>query len=694
MYIRSIKLRDWKAYESALFEFPEPGNRKNVVLIGGRNGFGKTTLFEALALGLFGRDGLSLVLRAGVAADEQRLSQNFKSFIERALFSGALPNGRNSCSIELKFVDDYNEPIEIVRKWHFNDQGKLKQGESGEELRILEGSARRPVNPPRNEENIDSWFREWISRKFLPTSLAGFFLFDGESASIYAERDMGTQVRQGISGLLGLNWLDQLAKDLRQYAAVKRTQLPKGASTEAINQLDTAIAAMEAELATAESKLREMETERQSSEHERDSLTRELTANHGGGTRAQFEELAKEKADHERQYATAEDRLHAIAEMDLPFALTGQALCKRVTVRLEQERQREQWEAATSQRQERTSQAIVLLDEQLEEVIPPLTASQEHCVKTAVRKSLERLWFPPPAGVADSFRHPHARGPLLQRVLDRIENAQAISTNTVNELLDAMNRTAAKAREIQFTIQQMEGSAPYSEEKQMRLTALNARITELDRSCGEIINLKRSRTEEIQQKRSELGRLAGKLDQSQKPARLANRADEIAGMVDSLVQEAWPIQTQHVANEMTRAIQKMAHRSDYLSSVEIDAEGTVALLSPKGDDLRQYDLSAGEKQIFTQALFSAVADVSERDFPLVIDTPLGRLDEQHRLNVLRHLAARQGQVILISTDTEVVGPYLEAIRTKISKTYIIRNETRGGIARSWPEEGYFTEQNI
>lgn len=694
MHIRSIKLRDWKAYESATFDFPAPGSRKNVVLIGGQNGFGKTTLFEALVLGLFGRDGLPLVLRAGVAGDEQRLSQNFRSFIERALFAEALPNGRSSCSIELKFIDENDEPIEIVRKWHFNDAGKLKQADYGEELRILEGSARRPVNPPRSEADPEGWFRDWISRRFLPTSLAGFFLFDGESASIYAERDMGTQVRDGVAGLLGLSWLDQLARDLRQYAAVKRTQLPKGASTEAINQVDAAIAAMSAELDRADNKLRELEAERQGSEQERDSLTRELVTGHGGGTRAQFEELAKEKADYERQYANAEDRLRAIAEMDLPLALAGQEIRRRVDARLEQERQREQWEAATSQRQERTSQVVELLEEQLESVAPPLTQDQGRSVRVAVQNALERLWFPPPSSVADSFRHPHARGPLLQRVLDRLAGARAVSTGTVNELLDAIDNTAAKVREVQGAIRQMEGVAPQSEEKQTRLAELNARITEMDRACGELANLRRSRVDEIQQKRSELGRLTGQLDQSQKPARMANRADQVAGMIDGLVKEAWPIQTQNVADEMTQAIRSMAHRGDYLSRVEIDEEGTVSLLSPKGDDLRQYDLSAGEKQIFTQALFSAVSAVSEREFPLVVDTPLGRLDEQHRLNVLRHLASRKGQVILISTDTEVVGPYLDAIRSKVSKAYIIRNETASGTGRSWPEEGYFTGQGI
>ena len=126
----------------------------------------------------------------------------------------------------------------------------------------------------------------------------------------------------------------------------------------------------------------------------------------------------------------------------------------------------------------------------------------------------------------------------------------------------------------------------------------------------------------------------------------------------------------------------------------INEEGDVELASPDGRDLRQYDLSAGEKQIFTQALFSAIAEVSERAFPLVIDTPLGRLDENHRLNVLKHVTGRRGQVILISTDTEVVGAFLAAIRNKVAKFYIIRNKVEGGVARSWCEEGYFDGQEV
>ena len=120
----------------------------------------------------------------------------------------------------------------------------------------------------------------------------------------------------------------------------------------------------------------------------------------------------------------------------------------------------------------------------------------------------------------------------------------------------------------------------------------------------------------------------------------------------------------------------------------------IGLLGPGGQNLRDYDLSAGEKQVFTQALFAAVAAVSQRVFPLVIDTPLGRLDEEHRIGVLRFLAERPSQVILISTDTEVVGPYLDAVRDRVADAWLLRNVTEGDSGRSWVERGYFPGQGL
>ena len=111
-------------------------------------------------------------------------------------------------------------------------------------------------------------------------------------------------------------------------------------------------------------------------------------------------------------------------------------------------------------------------------------------------------------------------------------------------------------------------------------------------------------------------------------------------------------------------------------------------------DVRRYDLSAGEKQIFTQALISAVSSVSGRGFPMVVDTPLGRLDVEHRKGVLNHLVKREHQVILLSTDTEVVGEYLKEIAPNVQRKFLIQFERVGDIGQSTVKRGYFEGDEV
>src|SRR5579884_3936710 len=116
MFLRSIKIRDWKAYANATFEFPVPNKNKNVVLIGAKNGYGKTSLLEALILGLYGRDGMHALARAvTLNADEDK---SYDEFMERALHAQALQQGRTSIAIHI-VLEDAVERLKIVRRWHF-----------------------------------------------------------------------------------------------------------------------------------------------------------------------------------------------------------------------------------------------------------------------------------------------------------------------------------------------------------------------------------------------------------------------------------------------------------------------------------------------------------------------------------------------------------------------------------------------
>lgn len=693
MHLRSVSLRNWKAFEDVRFDFPAPDAKRNVILIGGENGFGKTTLFEAIIFGLFGRDGLPLVSRAAAKSDEPGRIQSYRDFMERALNGRAIAQGHTSCRIELTFEDDSGAPITIQRKWNFTSAGRLRNGVDAEEVNIVTGVGRKTQGPPRNEPDPTAWYRDWLSRAFLPTHLAGFFLFDGESASEYANRDMGQQVRDGIEGMLGLTWLRTLEDALRDYYNRRLSEVPKGVNTAAIIALQKEIETLESEISSSEAERDKIALTLTSLDTEQNSLTREL-ASYGTGTRAELEDLIGARERDARAYSDCEQRLLEIAGSDFPLALAGEALRQSVAERLRGEAVRETWLAARTQGQSRVSDVLRSVNEKLPNIKPELAQAQSVAIADAVRAALEQLWNPAPTGATKDVRHAHAAGAMNDRIQQRLSDAAKLTSNTISDLVDRMVRSARSVRELDVAIRATETAAPDLDEKKERLLALGHEIGSLRERRGALGNLIESRRPQLDQKRAELGRLTEAIDSAERPARLAKRATQVINMLNSLISEAWPMQATEVALAMTEAVQAMAHRRDLLHRVAITEDATVHLLTPDGRDLREFDLSAGEKQIFTQSLFSAIAKVSGRIFPLVIDTPLGRLDEEHRVNVLRHLASRDSQVILISTNTEVVGQYLDAIRSRVAKAYRIKNSTDGNIGRSYAVEGYFSGQGL
>ena len=177
MQLRKISLRDWKCYAGKVeFSFPKLTKGKNLSLIGAANGFGKTALYEAIVLGLFGRDGMPLLYRARFeVSGENQNDQTYVQFLSRTegkdgvLNRMALEAGVTDCSIELLFDDDAGQPVRLQRIWHFSQQGAVKRYE--EEVQAFEGAERRPVGPRSGmataSDRLD-WFRDWVSKTFVP----------------------------------------------------------------------------------------------------------------------------------------------------------------------------------------------------------------------------------------------------------------------------------------------------------------------------------------------------------------------------------------------------------------------------------------------------------------------------------------------------------------------------------------------
>jgi len=115
---------------------------------------------------------------------------------------------------------------------------------------------------------------------------------------------------------------------------------------------------------------------------------------------------------------------------------------------------------------------------------------------------------------------------------------------------------------------------------------------------------------------------------------------------------------------VTESFNTLCRKKDVLRRIIIHPVNfSVSLQNRLGGEVPKGQLSAGEKQIYAISMLWALAKTAGRPLPIIIDTPLARLDSDHRKLLASH------QVIILSTDTEVDQPYFEDLRHATGKIY-------------------------
>jgi DNA sulfur modification protein DndD len=135
--------------------------------------------------------------------------------------------------------------------------------------------------------------------------------------------------------------------------------------------------------------------------------------------------------------------------------------------------------------------------------------------------------------------------------------------------------------------------------------------------------------------------------------------------------------------------QYLLRKEALVSELRIDpATFTMTLYGADRRELSPERLSAGERQLLAVSIIWALARASGRPLPVVIDTPLGRLDSIHREHLVeRYFPHASHQVILLSTDEEIDEGHLARLRPHIGRSYLLRHDDASGATAVEP--GYF-----
>ena len=146
-----------------------------------------------------------------------------------------------------------------------------------------------------------------------------------------------------------------------------------------------------------------------------------------------------------------------------------------------------------------------------------------------------------------------------------------------------------------------------------------------------------------------------------------------------------------LAKTMTECYKKILGKKNLIDRIEMDSETLdYHYLDIEGNEVIKSSLSAGEKQLMIIAMLWALAECSNKMLPVIIDTPLARLDSLHRKALIeRYFPNASSQTIILSTDSEIDHNYYQIIKPFISNEYtLVYDETD---KRSYIRKGYFEE---
>lgn len=690
MWISKIELTNFKSYQHAELDLPEPVNGENIVLIGGMNGYGKTSILEAIYLCLYGKDAIIHLARAGLKTDD---AKGYPTFLERAFNGEAKRDGSDSMSVRVVLNHSKTKGLDIRRRWYFKSSTGLWTRE--EEAIVREVSRGVPGVPKKDGKN-SFLLSDLLDNQFVPAHIAPFFFFDGEEVKKLADQARIEQVKQGLEGLLGIVLLRQLAERLKDFEATKRSSV-SSVDEENIARMLEALTADEAQLQALRKDAAESTERLAQLRAERQSYIERITAAGGGaGDIATVKDLVEEREGLRTAQRDVQKQLERILADKLPFHLMPKSLLSEFKVQVEKEIALADWQAECRALQPKRDQfERAFLGSTSPEINPALTDAQVCAIRGRIESAWSSLFHPAPDNCADTVVHGYLHEGLRERALGFLSSI-TVGQQDVHDLLSQQRNLAEQIEELGRKISRVEGidrDGTLAELKAnlgritTEIDSLETHIRDEDRAVlGLEVTVNNTKSRYTQEKK--------RLEDSSPVRKLVNKSERVRSVIDEVVPLLFPLKVKALASAMTKIYKQLAHK-DQVSKIEIDNDGTTRILGKTGKEI-VFDRSAGENQIFATALIAGLAQVSGVKAPMVVDTPLGRLDSMHRQNIFKFwIGDPNRQIILLSQDKEIDADFYNRIHDNVAATFLLEHSDVGdGIGRTTVKPGkYFGEPN-
>ena len=648
-----------------------PNNRNPIILIGGMNGAGKTTLLDSVRLCLYGRRAL------GNRVSLKEYHDYLAAMIHRPSDSATLLDSA-SISLEFEYAQGgETKRYQIERTWRLQD---LNRRTVSEGLVISENGLLS------TEIGINHW-QDYI-HELIPIGVSQFFFFDGEDIQRLADDSSHDQyLAESIKVLLGLNLVDRLRSDLRIYANRLLKQGSPVSLTKEIEAVESDIVPLERALTQAEAHTETVDVKIGKLEVQ---ITRQEAriAAEGGGYAEKRESLKLQEGQLLADIEALENAIRKLCGGLFPFTLAP-GLLKKLAVRLHKEIELAEWESKNRVLESQNSELLetVTSGSFWEDV--PLSEEQIDVVRTKITPLLKTQQERPEqlrGFEKKTDRFPAEYGHLLGWI-----------DSSLNETPQEFRRLNETLKEAQLELQKVEQALQKVPTEGVlrplveKLSALNQKLGQLHKQKQEAEQSVRNLSYQLEAAKRNLEKLRYDQQLGEVHVQRQKRVENVQSVLSTYTTLLTKAKIDMLGTAIVEGFNQLSHKPDRIKRVEIDPRTfAVTLYDASNRSISKDELSAGEKQIYTTALLWGLAKTSGRALPMILDTPLGRLDSGHRqLLIERYFPHASHQIVLLSTDTEVDKDLYVLLKPHLSHTFHL--VYRQAEAYTSIEKGYFGE---
>lgn len=659
MILESLKVTNFRVFKGA-HEFDlkpktHNGTTPPIVLFGGLNGAGKTTTLTAIRLTLYGRQSL------GAGTTQKAYLQFLSDSIHESKVTGIKED--NAC-VEMTF--SYAN-LGVLSHYHINrswtDTGKNVK----EVLTITQDGV--PVN------NLSYEQAQGFLNELIPIGVSDLFFFDGEKIAQLAEDNEGQVLGDSVKKLIGLDLIEKLMGDLTVFIRnIKRLRQTDDIQSQ-ISELEQSLIKKEQDIEAEKVLYQSIRIEHTSVKLQIEQLTNAL--NNQGGTWAATREQEIEKLSIlNNEKLEIEVLIRDCLSDSFPFSIAPDFVNHSL----------EQLDSEVTIKQNKF--IATTLSSHIHSLEARLLNLLDSTSLTTIKREINNEF--------SEILSIKKEKELLHDVSDTVYNK--IKSIVQDSLNNQKRNIKQLSKKLELINQKIDSAginiarAPEHDLLSIRLQELNAAQNKKS-SIAILESQHKNNIKALLLKAMNIVRALEKLHSIHISSDENNQALEYASMAKEALGEFAKrtsiSKIKNVEKEFIQSFKRLARKDDININAIIEPESfSVKLLNDFGSEIPKENLSAGERQIYAISMLEALAKTSGRKLPIIIDTPLARLDSEHRRNLVEnYFPYASHQVIILSTDTEIGKNYHEYLSQHISHNILL--DFRGSDGATEVESGYF-----